>query len=118
MMSGLLKSVVRMWYQARAAADMSLNDTATEPIDKCYLQTDALEETTRQAELIMKRMADQLEALYQCRLTHDPDGTFDDDNKTSRMILQVQRQGQLAIEAFKTTAIVLRPTRPQQAASE
>ena len=118
-MAGWLRSVAEIWYQARAVADSSLNDTATEPIDRCYLQTDALEETTRQAELIMKRMADQLEALYQCRLTHDPDGTFDSDNKTSRMILQVQRQGQLAIEAFKTTAIVLRPSRQQQqAASE
>jgi|GEM_PF-5937527 hypothetical protein len=116
-MAGWLQSVAEIWYQARAAADSSLNDTATEPIDKCYLQTDALEETTRQAELIMQRMADQLEALYQCRLTENPEGTFDSDNKTSRMILQVQRQGQLAIEAFKTTAIVLRQ-KQQQAASE
>ena len=117
-MAGWLQSIVEIWYQARAAADSSLNDTATEPIDRCYLQTDALEETTRQAEAIMARMADQLEALYQCRLTHDPDGTFDADNKTSRMILQVQRQGQLAIEQFKSMAIVLRPQRQQQAASE
>lgn len=117
-MAGWLQSVVQTWYQVRAAADSSLSGTPTEPIDKCYLQTDALEETTRQAELIMARMADQLEALYQCRLTHDPDGTFDADNKTSRMILQVQRQGQLAIEQHKTMAIVLRPNRQQQAASE
>ena len=110
---------VQMWYQARAAADMSLSDTQTDDGDKCHLFQDALDETVRQADAIMQRMANQLEALYQCRLTENPDGTFDADNKTSRMILQVQRQGQLAIEAFKTTAIVLRPSRqPQQAASE
>ena len=118
-MAGWLQSVVEIWYAARAAADMSLSDTPTDDGDKCHLFRDALDETVRQADAIMARMADQLEALYQCRLTHDPDGTFDSDNKTSRMILQVQRQGQLAIEQFKTTAIVLRQSRPQQqAASE
>ena len=117
-MAGWLQSVVEIWYAARAAADMSLSDTPTDDGDKCHLFRDALDETVRQADAIMARMADQLEALYQCRLTHDPGGTFDADHKTSRMILQVQRQGQLAIEQFKTTAFVLRPTRPQQAASE
>ena len=118
-MAGWLQSFVQMWYQARAAADMSLSDTPTDKFDQCHLFRDALDETVKQADAIMARMADQLEALYQCRLTHDPDGTFDSDNKTSRMILQVQRQGQLAIEQFKMTAIVLRQSRPQQqAASE
>ena len=92
-MAGWLQSVVQMWYQARAAADMSLTGTPTDDGDKCYLFRDALDETVRQADAIMARMADQLEALYQCRLTHDPEGTFDADNKTSRMILQVQQIG-------------------------
>jgi leucyl aminopeptidase (aminopeptidase T) len=117
MMAGWLQSIAQMWYQAQAAADTSLSDTLTGAGDKCHLYRDALDETVRQADAIMARMAEQLEALYQCRLTENPEGTFDADNKTSRMILQVQRQGQLAIEAFKTTAIVLRQ-KQQQAASE
>ena len=116
-MVGWLQSVVQTWYQVRAAADSSLSGTATDTSDQCYLFQDAAEETTRQAEALMQRLADQLEMLYRCR--QESQVEFDSDNKTSRMILQVQRQGQLAIEAFKTTAIVLRPSRqPQQAASE
>ena len=114
-MAGWLQSVVQTWYQARAAADMSLSDTQTDKSDQCYLFQDALDETVRQADAIMKRMADQLEMLYRCR--QESQAGFDSDGKTNQMLMQAQRHGQLAIEQHKTMAIVLRPTRPQQAAN-
>lgn len=110
-----LQSIVETWYMAVEAADSSSSGTATEPIDRCYLQSDALDETTRQAEQIMARMAEQLEALYRCRLTHNPEGTFDADGKAARMIQQVTYQGRLSIEAYRTTAIVLRQPAPPEA---
>ena len=116
-MAGWLQSFVQMWYQARAAADMSLSDTQTDDGDKCHLFQDALDETVRQADAIMKRMADQLEMLYRCR--QESEAEFDIDGKTNQMLMQVQRQGQLVIEQHKSMAIVLRPLRQQQqAASE
>ena len=115
-MFGLWNWLARMWYTAQVAADSSLSGTPTDKSDQCYLFQDAAEETTRQAEALMGRLAIQLEMLYRCR--QESQAGFDSDGKTNQMLMQAQRQGQLAIEQFKTTAIVLRPNRQQQAASE
>ena len=115
-MAGLWNWLAGMWYTAQVVADSSLNGTATDTSDQCYLFQDAAEETTRQAEALMQRLAIQLEMLYRCR--QESQAGFDSDGKTNQMLMQAQRHGQLAIEQHKTMAIVLRPTRPQQAASE
>jgi hypothetical protein len=117
-MFSLLRSIVGTWYAAQAAADTSLSGTPTGEYDRCHLFRDALDETTRQADAIMMKMAEQLEALYQCRLQDNPTGTFDADGKAARMIQQVTYQGRLSIEAYKTTAIVLRQSQQQQAVTE
>ena len=116
MMAGWFSWLAGMWYTAQTAADSSLNGTATDKSDQCYLFQDAAEETTRRAEALMQQLADQLEMLYRCR--QESQAGFDSDGKTNQMLMQVQRQGQLAIEQHKTMAIVLRAARPQQAASE
>lgn len=115
-MAGVLSWLAGMWYTVRTAADSSLSGTPVDKSDQCYLFQDAAEETTRQAEELMQRLADQLEMLYRCR--QESQVGFDSDGKTNQILMQVQRQGQLAIEQHKSMAIVLRPTRPQQAASE
>jgi hypothetical protein len=116
-MAGWWNWLAGMWYTAQVAADSSLSGTQTDRSDQCYLFQDAAEETTRQAEVLMQRLADQLEMLYRCR--EESEAEFDIDGKTNQMLMQVQRQGQLVIEQHKSMAIVLRASRPQQqAASE